>query len=87
MIVLASGLKCSEIWQILLMEGMEMHGEKITVDVDRLRNDLKNESLGAFYGGRFGGALAEAGDIEMAPAEELVKMAQQKDIDLGKYQV
>ena len=36
------------------------------IDVERLREDLENESLGAFWGGGFGGALVEAGDIRRA---------------------
>ena len=33
------------------------------IDVDALRNDLKNEAYGAFFGGGYGGALFEAIDI------------------------
>ena len=57
------------------------------IDVDVLREDLKNESYGAFYGGGFGGALMESFDIESASDEELVEIALSKGIDLTDYEV
>ncbi len=57
------------------------------IDVDALREDMENESYGAFYGGGFGGALMEAFDIEGASDEELVQMALEKGIDLGEYEL
>ena len=57
------------------------------IDVDKLREDMRNEDLGAFFGGGFGGALVEAIDIERASDEELVDMALQQGIDLRKYEV
>lgn len=64
-----------------------MYDETITIDVDALREDMKNECLGAFFGGGFGGALIEAGDIERADSEQLVQMAIDQGINLRKYQV
>ena len=55
------------------------------VDVERLREDMKQDSLGAFFGGGFGGALVEEGDIERAKPDELVKMAEDKGINLDQY--
>ena len=55
------------------------------IDVERLREDMKEDSLGAFFGGGFGGALVEEGDIERASPDELVKMAEEKGIDLDSY--
>ena len=57
------------------------------IDVERLREDLENDSLGAFWGGGFGGALVEAGDVERASSEELIDLANQKGIDLKNYQI
>ena len=57
------------------------------IDVDKLRDDMLNEDLGAFFGGGFGGALMEAIDIERASDEELVEIAQRQGIDLRKYEV
>ena len=57
------------------------------IDVDALRNDLTNHAYGAFFGGGFGGALIEAADISQASDEEVVRIAQEKGIDLGKYEV
>ena len=57
------------------------------IDVDKLREDMRNEGLGAFFGGGFGGALIEAIDIERASDEELVEMALRQGIDLRQYEV
>lgn len=63
-----------------------MYGNNGSIDVDRLREDMESESLGAFFGGGFGGALMEASDIRRASDEELIKMAQRQGIDLDDYQ-
>lgn len=59
----------------------------MTIDIEKLREDMKEDSLGAFYGGGFGGALMESFDIDNASAEELVEMAQENGIDLRRYKV
>ena len=59
----------------------------MTIDIEKLREDMKEDSLGGFYGGGFGGALMESFDIENASAEELVEMAQENGIDLRRYRV
>ena len=64
-----------------------MDDEMITIDVDELRNDLRNECLGAFFGGGFGGALVESFDVDRASPEELVEMAQRQVINLRRYQM
>ena len=57
------------------------------IDVDALRNDLIKDGYGAFFGGGFGGALIEAADISQASDEEVVRIAQEKGIDLARYEV
>ncbi len=59
----------------------------MTIGVEKLRRDMKDDSLGAFYGGGFGGALTEAFDIENASPEKLVRTAQSRGIDLRKYKI
>lgn len=59
----------------------------VTIDIDRLRDDLRSEDLGAYFGGGFGGALMEAFDIDRATPEELVQIAQDKGINLRRYVV
>ena len=56
------------------------------IDIDKLKEDLKNDCCGAFFGGGFGGALMEAADIENASPEELVEIARRKGIDLSRYE-
>lgn len=57
----------------------------VTIDIESLREDLRSEDLGAYFGGGFGGALMEAYDIENATPEELVKIAQDRGVDLRRY--
>jgi hypothetical protein len=57
------------------------------IDIDELRDDLKKDCYGAFFGGSFGGGLIESFDIDNASDEELVEMAQEKGIDLKKYKI
>lgn len=64
-----------------------MYEERITIDVDKLRDDMENDYLGACFGGGFGGALFAALDVKRATPEQLVEMAQQQGIDLRKYRV
>ena len=64
-----------------------MYQETITIDVDRLRDDIRDECLGAYFGGGFGAALIESFDVDRATPEKLVEMAQNQGIDLRKYQV
>ena len=60
---------------------------EITVDIDALREDMKDECYGAFFGAGFGGALIDSFDVEDASPEELVQRAVDQGIDLRKYQV
>ena len=64
-----------------------MYQETITIDADRLRDDMRDECLGAYFGGGFGAALIESFDVDRATPEKLVEMAQNQGIDLRRYQV
>ena len=59
----------------------------MTIDIEKLREDLKQECYGAFFIGGFGGALMESFDLDRASPEELVDIAGEKGIDLKDYQV
>ena len=50
----------------------------VTIDVERLRRDMRDEYLGACLGVGFGGALMGSFDIDQAAPEELVEIAQKK---------
>ena len=56
------------------------------IDIDALREDLMNDSYGAFFGGGFGGALMESFDIDRASPEELIAIAPRNGVDLGDYE-
>ena len=56
------------------------------LDIRRLRDDMESDSLGAFFGGGYGGAFIEASDIRSASDRELIEMARRKGIDLDDYQ-
>ena len=54
--------------------------------IEDLREDLKQECYGTFFGAGFGGALPESVDIERMSPEELVELALQRGVDLAKYE-
>lgn len=56
------------------------------IDIDKLRKDMREQSLGAAFMGGFGGAFMEAGDIDHASPERLVQLAQKQGIDLRRYE-
>ncbi len=59
----------------------------MTIDIESLREDLKNNCLGAFYGAGFGGALIESFTIDKMTPEELINTAIKYGIDLHNYEV
>lgn len=67
------------------MEGKEMYEETITIDIDNLRDDMRDECLGAYFGSGFGAALIESFDVDSVSDEQLVKVAIDKGADLQKY--
>ena len=54
----------------------------MTIDIEKLREDLKREVLGGFFVGGFGAALVEYSDIENATPNELLALAERFGIDL-----
>ena len=58
----------------------------MTINIEKLKEDLLEEAYGAFYGGGFGGALMESFDIEDADPEELAEIALRNGIDLTDYE-
>lgn len=59
--------------------------DNMEIDIDRLRDDLREESYGAFFVGGFGGAMFEAMDIDRASDEEIIRMALKKGFDIEDY--
>lgn len=60
---------------------------KNSIDYDRLRRDLADECLAAYFGGGFGPALLESLDIEEASEEELERIAGRYGFNLEKYMI
>ncbi len=56
------------------------------IDIDRLREDIKQDCYGAYFGEGFGGALMESFDVEKASSQKLVEIAEERAIDLRKYE-
>lgn len=57
----------------------------MTIDIDKLRESLKEESYGAFFGGGFGGALMESFEIDRMSDEEILDYAQKHSMSLEDY--
>ena len=59
--------------------------DKDRVDVDQLRHDMEDNSLGGYFVGGFGGSLMEASDTRRASDDEVIDMAKRKNISLDMY--
>ena len=57
----------------------------MTVNIEKLRDDIKNELYAAFFGGGFGGALIATFDIDKMSDEEIIEYALKNHMDLSKY--
>lgn len=57
------------------------------IDIERLREDIKQDCYGAYFGGGFGGALMESFDVEKASPEEVIEIAKNKNMDFRKLPV
>jgi hypothetical protein len=57
-----------------------------SIDVEKLRKDMRDDRLGAYFSGGFGAALVESADIDRASPEKLIEVARKQGIDLRKYQ-
>lgn len=57
----------------------------MSIDVDKLKKDLKEELMSAAFGGGFGGALMQAIDVDKYSDEEVIKQAIANGINLSKY--
>lgn len=58
----------------------------MSIDYEKLREDLKEESLGAFFGGGFGAAMSDMVDLEDADEEQLILIAGRYGLDLLEYE-
>ncbi len=59
--------------------------QEVQIDINKLRQDLVDDSLGAAFVGGFGGGFFEASDVKKASPEELIEMARNKGFNLNKY--
>lgn len=57
------------------------------IDVEALRSALEQECCGAFFGGGFGGAMAQLSEVQNASPAELLALAQETGIDLSRFEV
>lgn len=60
-------------------------GADMVIDIEKLREDMKEDCYGAYFAGGFGAALVESFDVDRASPEELIKMVEKKGIDLRRY--
>ena len=57
----------------------------MVIDIEQLREDMKEDCYGAYFAGGFGAALVESFDVDRASPEELIEIAKRKGIDLRRY--
>ena len=53
----------------------------------RLKAEIENELLGAYFGGGVGAALVEVSDLDRMTETELVEAAKRLGIDVLKYKL
>ncbi len=56
-----------------------------SIDVKKLRKDIENQALGAYFGGGIGPALIDVSNIERASDDEEIRIAKRMGIDLRRY--
>lgn len=54
-------------------------------DIERLKEDLQDDSYGAYFSGGYGGALIEAMETEDDSDENIIMKAKKNRIDLQDY--
>ena len=64
-----------------------MYQETITIEIEKLREDMREKCLGAYFGGGFGAALLDSFDVDRASPEQLIQKAQDQGFDLRRYQI
>ena len=57
------------------------------IDIEKLTADLEQEYLGAYFGGGFGAALVELGDLKNATPEQVIEYAERMNINLTDYEI
>ena len=58
----------------------------MNIDVEKIREDLLQDTLGAFFIGGYGGAVIEGKNIKDMSSEEIVSLAIKHGLNLKKYQ-
>ena len=59
----------------------------MTIDIEKLRETLKQDLQGAYFGGGFGAALMEAMDLDRASPEDLVRLSRERGLNLRLFQL
>ena len=59
----------------------------MTIDIDALREAVKEECYAACFGGGIGPAILEAFDADRATPLQLIEMARRWGIDLRRFEV
>lgn len=55
------------------------------VDFERLRKDLYNDSMGAAFGGGYGGAFLKAEQVRRASESDLIDIAMRDGLNISEY--
>ena len=56
------------------------------INIEELKQDLKEDDYGAFFIGGFGGAFVETINIDKASPDQVIKVAIERGFDLKKYE-
>ena len=62
-----------------------MYSDNHSIDVKKLRRDMQNEALGAYFGGGIAPALIDVSNIDRASDDEVIRIAKRMGVDLRRY--
>ena len=62
-------------------------GDKMEIDIEKLRKDLIEHLEGAFFIGGFGAAMIDMEKVKRASSEEVIQIAIQNGFDIEDYKI
>ncbi len=57
------------------------------IDIERLKEDIKQEYLGAYFIGGYGASLIESFNIDKASPEKIIEIANKLGINIYDYEI
>ncbi len=59
--------------------------DDFTIDLDGVKQEIKQKLEGAYFGGGYGAALMESFELDTCSDQELIRKARQYGVNLGDH--